>query len=157
MKILLAVDGSPCSEAAVEEICSRPWPAGSEVRVLVVDGPLEDPIRYSTSSTVFDELVLQLRSAANGHLNRAVEAIRLRAPQLTVSSCLREGRPKQEILNEIEQWGADLVVVGSNGYGAIGRILLGSVSLAVASHAPCNVLIVRSQACRAAAQPEAEA
>jgi hypothetical protein len=34
MKILLAVDGSPCSNVAVKEVASRPWPAGSEVKVL---------------------------------------------------------------------------------------------------------------------------
>ena len=34
MKILLAIDGSPCSDAAVEEVGNRPWPEGSVVKVL---------------------------------------------------------------------------------------------------------------------------
>ena len=34
MKILLAIDGSPCSDAAVEEVARRPWPEGSSVKVL---------------------------------------------------------------------------------------------------------------------------
>lgn len=34
MKILLAIDGSPCSDAAVEEVARRPWPQGSMVKVL---------------------------------------------------------------------------------------------------------------------------
>jgi len=37
----------------------------------------------------------------------------------------------------------DLIVVGSRGKGGIGRLLLGSVSEAVARAAPCSVLIVR--------------
>jgi nucleotide-binding universal stress UspA family protein len=157
MKILLAVDGSPCSDAAVQEVCSRPWPDGTEVHVLTVDVPIEEPIRAGLSNSVFDELVLNLRSEANRHIEQAVHTIQSQAPQLAISTCLREGRPKQEILDEIEKWGADLVVIGSNGHGTLGGLLLGSVSLAVAGQAPCNVLIVRSQASRKAAPPEGAA
>src|SRR5438270_8651274 len=39
MKILLAIDGSPCSERAVEEVARRPWPADSQVRVVSVIEP----------------------------------------------------------------------------------------------------------------------
>jgi hypothetical protein len=41
MKILLAIDGSPCSDAAVEEVARRPWPEGSLVKVLTA---LETPM-----------------------------------------------------------------------------------------------------------------
>ena len=54
-----------------------------------------------------------------------------------------EGSPKQAIVEEAERWGADLVVVGSHGRGFWGRLLLGSVSHAVAARANCPVLIVR--------------
>src|SRR5262245_7297809 len=39
MKILLATDGSSCSHAAVDDIAARPWPAGSEVRIISVYEP----------------------------------------------------------------------------------------------------------------------
>jgi hypothetical protein len=43
MKILLAIDGSPCSDAAVQEIATRPWPEGSQVKILsVATVPLPD-------------------------------------------------------------------------------------------------------------------
>jgi nucleotide-binding universal stress UspA family protein len=42
--------------------------------------------------------------------------------------------------------GADLLVVGSRGHGALAEVLLGSVSLHCATHAPCPVLIVRGSA-----------
>ncbi len=42
-----------------------------------------------------------------------------------------------------EEIGADVIVVGSHGRGAIERLLLGSVSEQVVRHAPCPVLVVR--------------
>jgi nucleotide-binding universal stress UspA family protein len=47
------------------------------------------------------------------------------------------------ILDEAEKWKADLIVVGSHGYPAWERLLLGSVSQAVVSHAKCSVEVVR--------------
>jgi nucleotide-binding universal stress UspA family protein len=48
-----------------------------------------------------------------------------------------------DILDEVEKWGADLIVLGSHGYRGWRRFLLGSVSHAVATHARCSVEIVR--------------
>ena len=53
------------------------------------------------------------------------------------------GSPKEVILDEADAFGADLIVVGSHGYGMVERFLLGSVSQAVALHAKCSVQIVR--------------
>lgn len=55
-----------------------------------------------------------------------------------------EGSPKKLIVEEAEKWGADLIILGSHGRGAVGRTFLGSVSLAVVSHAKCSVEIVRA-------------
>ena len=46
-------------------------------------------------------------------------------------------------IEEAQNWGADLIIVGSHGYGFWSRALLGSVSNAVINHAPCSVLVVR--------------
>ena len=51
--------------------------------------------------------------------------------------------PKELILSEAAEWGADLIVVGSHGRRGINRFLLGSVSEAVALHANCSVEIIR--------------
>lgn len=48
----------------------------------------------------------------------------------------------EAILDVADEVGADLVVVGSHGYGAGRRLLHGSVSTKVAHHAPCSVMIV---------------
>jgi nucleotide-binding universal stress UspA family protein len=55
----------------------------------------------------------------------------------------RIGQPVREILDLAEEIGADLIVIGSHGRGAVGRLLLGSVSTAVLHGARCPVLVVR--------------
>jgi nucleotide-binding universal stress UspA family protein len=69
-----------------------------------------------------------------------------RAMPLEATLVTRPGRAQDVILDEAERWGADLIVLGSHGYRAFKRFLLGSVSQAVATHAPCSVEIVRRAA-----------
>ena len=56
---------------------------------------------------------------------------------------LRLGKPADEILTVAKQHKVDLIVTGAKGLGAIGRVLLGSVSTRVVQHAGCSVLVVR--------------
>jgi len=53
------------------------------------------------------------------------------------------GDPKEVILDQAKNWDADLIVVGSHGYHGIDRLMLGSVSEAVAIHADCSVEVIR--------------
>jgi nucleotide-binding universal stress UspA family protein len=50
------------------------------------------------------------------------------------------------IVRDVEHRGADLVVLGSRGLGGVRRLVLGSVSESVLTHAACSVLIVRPRA-----------
>lgn len=143
MKIVLAYDGSPSSDAALEEVARRPWPAQTAVRILLVDPPLDSSRFPGTAPTVFDELVQRQRAAAVDRLTAAAAALRAKAPNLAVTPLLRDGSPRDVILDEASEWPADLIVLGSHGYGAVRRLFLGSVSLAIAANAPCSVQIVR--------------
>ncbi|MGA1999681.1 MAG: universal stress protein [Terriglobales bacterium] len=60
-----------------------------------------------------------------------------------VSTSVAEGNAKSVILDKAAEWHADLIALGSHGRKGLERFLLGSVSEAVARHAPCSVLIVR--------------
>jgi nucleotide-binding universal stress UspA family protein len=145
MKILVAVDGSSYSQAALEEVARRPWPAGTEVEVLSVAHPvpfIPDPIMFGAAAHMHTAREEGERAARD--LEKSTSGLRQKAPELHVSGELREGSPKEAILKEAEAWGADLIVVGSHGRGAAGRFLLGSVSQAVVLHAPCSVEVVRS-------------
>jgi nucleotide-binding universal stress UspA family protein len=145
MKILLAVDGSEYSAAAVEAVTTRPWPSGTMVRVLTAIEPVVPP-------------ATELWYDAGGNLDRARQELTTHAEQLTagVAETLRasglsaetatlEGDPRSVIVDEAERWSADLVVIGTHGYTGIKRWLLGSVAQAVVSHAPCSVEVVRKK------------
>ena len=64
--------------------------------------------------------------------------------KLNILTRVVSGSPKRVILEQAEAFGADLIMVGSRGLGAWDRLLLGSVSQAVATHANCSVEIVRA-------------
>jgi nucleotide-binding universal stress UspA family protein len=145
MRILLAIDGSPSSDAAVDEVCRRPWPPGSEIRLVTVRTSVElTQLREITHQPMsYDDILEQTGWEAASFLDDAATKLEQRAPDLRVIPVILEGRTKDVILDESESWGADLIVVGSHGYGAIRRFFLGSVSLAIALHATCSVEIVR--------------
>jgi nucleotide-binding universal stress UspA family protein len=146
MKILLATDGSPCSEVAVAEVASRPWPADTQVRVVsVVEPPaplVAEP--YMGMTGYFEEAERVMKQQSREAVERAAAQLRGGAAGgLQVSTEVLTGSAKRTIVEESEAWGADLIVVGSHGYKSWERMLLGSVSQAVAAHARCSVEIVR--------------
>jgi nucleotide-binding universal stress UspA family protein len=76
---------------------------------------------------------------------QAVEAVaeELRAAGLAPTPLVEEGDPKRVLVEEAERWAADCIFVGAKGHGALERILIGSVSAAVAARAHCSVEVVR--------------
>jgi nucleotide-binding universal stress UspA family protein len=144
MKILLAIDGSDGSRAALEAIV-RPWPPKTEIRVVsvahtyvpIVTGPA------FTLAAVRHELLERDRERASRDVDEAAKFIRASASRLNVTSTALEGVPKEVILDEAERWGADLIVLGSHGDGTVKRFLLGSVTQAVVFHAACSVEVAR--------------
>ncbi|HEU4508877.1 MAG TPA: universal stress protein [Pyrinomonadaceae bacterium] len=144
MKILLAIDGSPCSDAAVAEVARRPWPEGSSVKILTaIETPMPPtPETWAVPVTYFEEMDAALRKQGQNIVDRAVQKLTSNRT-LRVDAILAPGSPRSVILDEAENWNADLIVMGSHGYGALKRFLLGSVSQAVVSHAKCSVEVVR--------------
>jgi nucleotide-binding universal stress UspA family protein len=149
MRILLAVDGSESSNAAVEEIANRPWPPGSEVHVVsVAHLPFAPgPEVWALPESYYFKLENAERERAESAINRAIARLREsdseRETPLTLTSEVAVGRPAETIIETANKWGADLIALGSHDYRGFTRFLLGSVSYAVASHAPCSVEVVR--------------
>ncbi|HEX6279926.1 MAG TPA: universal stress protein [Pyrinomonadaceae bacterium] len=147
MKLLLATEGSRFSRAAIEE-CSEIFEGdkNTEIMVLSVAEPTFIPIEPFAVSA---DYVADANKAAQVNAERAVEAAeqQLRAgfPDLgdRITSRVVSGKSAQAIVEEAESWGADVIVLGSHGYGLWKRAFLGSVSNAVVHHAPCSVLVVR--------------
>lgn len=147
MRVLLAVDGSPHSHIAVDEVAERLWPEGTSVKVLTVihaAAPLAiDPAFVLAAAHV--EQVEGQRLLAPVLVDSAAEKLRTRAPHLVVTTMVVEGNPKDVIVEEAREWDADLIVVGSHGYGRLKRMVLGSVAGAVVASAPCSVLVARER------------
>lgn len=157
MKILLAVDGSPCSEEAIEETSRRPWPADSVIEVVTAfELPLPPtPDAWAMPSTYVDELDRLARKHAEEVVEQAGAKLKSKlGDSVAVIGKALPGSPRTAILDEAEEWGANLIVVGSHGYRAWERFLLGSVSQSVVAHAKCSVEVVRCpNSKRAATEP----
>ena len=144
MRILVATDGSKFSLAALRSVANRPWPTDSMVKV--ISGPefilFKDP-SYLESHEAKD---LGKASMEDAELSVAAGIGILSGSKLNSCSDVPvfEDRPYRVILNEAETWRADLIVVGSHGRTGFDRVIMGSVSEAVALHAKCSVEVIRS-------------
>ena len=144
MKVLLAIDDSIFSEAAIRMLVAQNQPGKVTVRVLHVVEPLETPY-YPDLTPPYPISLNDIRkkrmNAGRELAARAAETVR--AAGYKVESAVRLGHVRTTVVDAATQWHADLIVVGSHGRKGVKRILLGSVSDYVARHAPCSVQIVR--------------
>jgi nucleotide-binding universal stress UspA family protein len=144
MRILLAIDGSPCSETAVQSVAQRRWPAPTQIEVVTVVfthmPTIPDPTL--TGIAMHWTAIEDARRRAPILIEDAQSQLRGRT-DVEVTSMILEGHPADVIIEEARRWNADLIVVGSHGYGPVKRLALGSVSGRIATHAPCSVEIVR--------------
>ena len=155
MKILLAIDGPAHSAAALEEVASRRWPPGAEVEVLTIVHSttplLLDPAFVIAAAYV--DSTQELRRRAPELLAAAAARITRDHPTLAVTTKALEGTPRELIVQEAADWGADLIVLGSHGHGPLRQALLGSVATGVAADATCAVDIIRAGRQAASVRP----
>jgi nucleotide-binding universal stress UspA family protein len=145
LRVLLAVDGSPCSVAAVNEVAHCRLPNGSAIEVLTAIHSrvprIPDPA-FAFIAGRAEDLVEQERRSPEIQ-QAAVARLKRHRPHVDVTTKVVEGDPTDVILREAAEWHADRVVLGSHGYGAVGRAVLGSTAGGVAAGAPCSVVIAR--------------
>lgn len=142
VRLIVGVDGSKGAEAAINAVAERHWPPGSEARL--VNGS------WAVQQFVSEQMVVDLEdwiAAENVRVKEVIAAstLRLQAAGLTVSTLVRKEEPKHLLVSEAEAWGANCIFVGARGMGTLERLLLGSVSSAVAARAHCSVEVVRAQ------------
>lgn len=143
MKILLCVDSSEHSTAAVQAVASQFRPQETEVVVVHVLQPIAISAAPQMDPMYTPELQ-QEGSEAKKLVERV--AAELRGAGFRAEAILAKGDVRETIADAVEKWHTDLIVVGSRGKGGLRRLLLGSVAEFVARHAPCSVLIARSPA-----------
>ena len=137
MRILLATDGSSDAKTALEWLRHLPLPANRKAMVITVVDSSPIPAVPDVVGDLNRALVADARRLAD---NTASELL---LPGGTTIGRVAEGDPREEIIAAAKAWGADLIVLGARGLGAITEFLLGSVSLGVARHAPCPVLVCK--------------
>jgi nucleotide-binding universal stress UspA family protein len=149
MRVLLPVDGSPCSDLAVTLAASVPWPAGSVLRVVTafLAAP-EVALAGSGFQVGGRDLKEALVAEIQVSLRRATDRLPARAYE--VQGELIHGFPADAVIEEAQRFEADLIIAGSRGHGPLATLLLGSVSAALVDGAPCPVLVARRPSVRRA-------
>lgn len=146
MKILLAVDDSAASEAAITRLIDQMKAQSTEVRLLHVLDPYPERLAKRIGSHDFPDFAaarMKQRASAEQLLERTSK--RFRSAGFWVSSSIEEGDPRAVILEEAKAWRANLLVLGSRQpkVKGIRHFFSGSISEDVARDAPCSVEIVR--------------
>ncbi len=143
-RLIVGVDGSRGAESAVDAIISREWKAGCEVCVvsamdyivLLKQFDVIEPVGRAHSPYYYEEY-----RKAEMHVEQAMS--KLERAGLRPVSAIENRDPIHLLIDEAKEWDADCVFVGAKGKSRIERLLLGSVSSAVATRAHCSVEVVR--------------
>src|SRR5579862_3513142 len=118
MKILLAIDDSKFSEAAVKGIVGQFKPQDTEVRVLHVVEPIMISEPPQMSAGYYPELQDRLPKARE-LVDRAAKM--LSSAGLKVTTSVATGDARSMILEDATEWHADLIVLGSHGHKGLKR------------------------------------
>jgi len=143
MKIVIGVDDSPHSRAAIDYLKRMRWPAGTEVAVLSVAKPaiiahtLVDAggIGYMKA---YEEEQVQEHQELAARVEREMQDVGFKTTARVLT-----GDPREAIVEAARAEKADLVVLGSHGRTGFDKLLMGSVASHVVTHAPCSVLVVK--------------
>jgi nucleotide-binding universal stress UspA family protein len=128
MKILIAIDGSHHSMAAIHALSRRAWPVGTEMILIHVTSGVLPAGEADEVEKTFEE---------------AASILMLSRPDLFIKRQVVYGHCREAILDTAATWDADLVVMGCRGHSLLEDLLLGSVSQYVIEHARCPVMVAR--------------
>lgn len=138
--IVVGVDGSEGSDAALRFAAAEAALRGAKLRAVCA---WEIPsVVYATTWGVAADEEPTVRGRAQDILGGALSEVERLEPGIDSDSRAVHGQPADVLVQESQD--ADLLVVGSRGFGGFKRLMLGSVSQQVAHHASCPVVIVPS-------------
>jgi nucleotide-binding universal stress UspA family protein len=134
LRVLIAIDDSPAAKAAIATVLKLPWPDETRVRGVV-----------ALRAGYFGLQSKELDDALEASLQDAAAAARdvLASHWNDVDVAVLDKAPLDAILGEARRSHADVVALGWRGHGSLRRLLLGSVSRAVAARADCSILVAR--------------
>jgi nucleotide-binding universal stress UspA family protein len=136
-RIVVGIDGSPCSVAALEWAVRQAELTGSTLEALITwEWPTTYGVAFTALPSGYDPQV-DAQTVLDGILGPVRDAHR----GVRIESVVVEGHPSLALVKASR--GADLLVVGSRGHGEFGGMLLGSVSQHCVTNAHCPVLVLR--------------
>jgi nucleotide-binding universal stress UspA family protein len=155
-KLILAVDGSPHSNAAIDLVASIDWPVGTAVHILAIVPELWSPRDlHGEEERIVSDVVARIRER---HWEAAHQVISHVTDQLHrahaddhpdhfgIVTEIHEGRPAEVILERATAMSADLIAIGARGLRTPDEFRIGATAYKVAAHASCAVLIARPPA-----------
>lgn len=145
-RVLVALDGSEDALGAARFFAALPLALSTAAHLIGV----VEPMRFPTTAPAIARPALQralgeLIAARRTRIEEALGCVEslLEAKVVKIERSMPVGFPADEIVAAAAHGGADLVVIGARGLGAMQRLLLGSVSERVLHHADCPVLVVK--------------
>ena len=144
-QILVAIDGSPTSDKALDEAIRLAWMSGARLRLVHVVDELSHVNGFEPPMNYLSEIVPLMRQAGEALLaSRRQKAMDQGVETDAVLVADSPGRICDHVAEQARRAGADLIVVGSHGRRGIGRVLLGSDAEQIVRHASVPVLVVRT-------------
>ena len=141
-KLLVPVDGSECSWKAVKTARLFAEAVPAEITVVYVIPDLSMYHAYGRDHTYEKNLYDASRYRAQGILDEA-QKLFSDYDAGNVHYITKSGEPAAAIVECAKDNEMDTIVIGSRGMGRMARLLIGSVSSKVVSHAPCSFMVVR--------------
>jgi nucleotide-binding universal stress UspA family protein len=139
--ILVAVDGSPDSELALQHAIDLAVSQHSKLTLITAVIPVP-----TTAYLGLNALMPPMTGDPCTDAQKVIRAATERVPRdLPVTTVLSEAPIRAAIMRQVKEGDHDLVVMGSRGRGALRSAALGSVSHYVLNHSPVPVLIVHAQ------------
>jgi nucleotide-binding universal stress UspA family protein len=142
--ILHPTDFSPSSAAAFEYACDLARDCKARLVVVYAMGPI---VPIGSEGVIISSNLDELRALACKEL----EAVRSADPSIRIGHVVREGPAAAAILAAVNEFDADLIVMGTHGRTGFRRLMLGSVAEEVLRNATCPVLTVKAPSTKVAA------
>lgn len=130
MKIVVAIDGSTSSEAAVDALMNMNLEQGTEIKLVTATEPFHHSAGYKAKEKL-EEIAHELHEKFG---------------DCKISLEIAQGDAKTCILDIAKEWSANLIIMGSRNQSGLKRILMGSVSQGVLTQSHCPVVIAKAGA-----------
>ncbi|MBX3075566.1 universal stress protein [Candidatus Obscuribacterales bacterium] len=143
MNVLIAVDQADFARAIANFVVNHTWKPDTKFIIMSVVKPTKlNKTLAVLPGPLLDEIEEKQFAAARELVHKTANSIKQKLAEQEIEEIVIEGFPNEDLVAYARENAIDMIVMGSHGRTEIGRLFLGSVSMAVISHAPCSVAIV---------------